>query len=143
MPALEGRYEMKISTTYGSSEEGIKDIIEKIGKSKIVSINTIPTTLLTRLAPHLRGRTVKVILPVNDSTDDAVKLIGEVAVSKARVYKDYKGIEADTGSIYFADRVFNITWSKNRILEIDTMEYDRCVKCMKEMFETGWKSSRK
>ncbi len=143
MPALEGRYEMKISTTYGSSEEGIKDIIEKIGKSKIVAINTIPRNLLIRLAPHLRGKMVKVILPVNDSPDDAVRKIGEVAVSKARVYKDYKGIEADTGSIYFADRVFNITWSKDRILEIDTMEYDRCVKCMKEMFETGWKSSRK
>jgi len=29
MPAQEGIYEMKMSTTYGSSEEGIKDIIER------------------------------------------------------------------------------------------------------------------
>jgi len=72
-----------------------------------------------------------------------LKKIGEVAVSKSRIYKDYKGIEADTGSIYFADRVYSITWVKNRILEVETMEYERCVKCMRDMFESGWKMARK
>jgi len=89
------------------------------------------------------GRNVRVILPVNESPDDELKKIGEVAVSKSRIYKDYKGIEADTGSIYFADRVYSITWVKNRILEVETMEYERCVKCMRDMFESGWKMARK
>jgi hypothetical protein len=143
MPALEGRYEMKMSSIYGSSEEGIKAIVDKIGKSKIVMINTIPRTLLIRLSPHLKARVVKVILPVDEAPDEELKKIGDIAVSKSRVYKDYKGIEADTGAIYFADKVYTITWVKDRILEVETMEYERCVKCMKEMFETGWKSSRK
>jgi hypothetical protein len=143
MPALEGRYEMKMSTIYGSSEEGIKEIVSKIGKSKIILINTIPKTLLMRLSPHMKGKAVKVILPVTEIPDEEIKKIGDIAVSKARVYKDYKGIEADTGAIYFADKVYSIIWVKDRILEIETMEYDRCVKCMKEMFETVWKMSRK
>jgi hypothetical protein len=96
-----------------------------------------------RLSPNLKGKTVKVILPVSESPDEEIKKIGDIAVSKARIYKDYKGIEADTGSIYFADKVFSVIWVKDRILEIETMDYDRCVKCMKDMFETGWKMSRK
>jgi hypothetical protein len=34
-------------------------------------------------------------------------------------------------------------WAGDKILEIDAMHYDKCVKCLKDMFEVGWRYSEK
>jgi len=143
MPIVDGRYEAKISTIFGSVEEAIEELKNKIRKSKKIRINNIPIPLLKELAPLLEGKDVKIILPLNEKPTDELKKLGDIAVTKAKIYKDYKGIEANAGSIYFSDRVFNIVWIDDRILEINTMDYGKCVKCMKDTFEVGWRYSRK
>jgi len=62
---------------------------------------------------------------------------------QAKIYSDFKGVEADEGSIYFSDVMFCVTWAKDKILQIATMEYDKCVKCMKSNFDMGWRYSQK
>ncbi len=99
--------------------------------------------LLEKLVPLLKGKDVKIILPMKEKPSSELRQIGPVAVQKAKIYKDYKGIEANAGSIYFADRIFNVVWDKNGILEIDAMDYGKCVKCLKKMFDTGWRYSEK
>ncbi len=143
MPAVEGIYEAKLSTTFASVEEAVKEMREKIGKSKTVRINSVPISLLSKLAPFFKGKDVKIILPLGEKPTDELKTLGELAVTKSRIFKDYKGINANVGSIYLSDRVYDVAWTKDRILEVDTMEYERCVKCMWDMFETSWKHSRK
>ena len=86
---------------------------------------------------------MKIILHFGEKPTDELKTLGDLAVTKSRIYKDFKGIDANIGSIYLTDRVFDVTWTKDRILEVDTMEYERCVKCMWDMFEASWKYSRK
>ena len=39
--------------------------------------------------------------------------------------------------------VFNIAWLNDKILDISTMEYGKCVKCLAGSFEGGWKYSQK
>ena len=118
MPIVDGRYEAKISTTFRSAAEGVEAIREKTGKSRRVRISGIPMGMLKKLAPLLKGKDVKIILP-----------LGEKA-----------GAEV---SIYFSDRVFSVAWVGEKILEIDAMDYDKCVKCMRGMFDVGWRYSEK
>jgi len=143
MPIVDGQYEAKISTTFRSVEDAIEEITNKIERSRRVRISNIPMSLLEKLLPLLKGKDVKIILPMKAKASDELRKVGEVAVQKAKIYKDYKGVEANAGSIYFSDRIFGVVWVKDRILEIDAMDYDKCVKCMRKMFDVGWRYSEK
>jgi len=143
MPIVDGQYEAKISTTFRSPEDAIEEITNKIERSRRVRISNIPMALLEKLLPLLKGKDVKIILPMKAKASAELRQVGEVAVQKAKIYKDYKGTEANAGSIYFSDRIFGVVWVKDRILEIDAMDYDKCVKCMKNMFDVGWRYSEK
>jgi hypothetical protein len=56
---------------------------------------------------------------------------------------DYRGKEANSGSVNFANRNFNIIWLNNSILDVSAMEYSKCVKCMAGTFEGGWRYAQK
>ena len=143
MPIVDGQYEAKISTTFRSTKEAFEAITDKIEKSRRVRISNIPMKLLGKLAPLLKGKDVKIILPIKAKPTRELREIGEVAVQKAKIYKDYKGTEANVGSVYFSDRIFSVAWNKDQILEIDAMDYGKCVKCMRSMFDVGWRYSEK
>lgn len=143
MPIVEGRYEAKISTAFGSVDEGIEEIKGKIGESRRVRISNIPMKLLQELSPMLKDKDVRIVLPLNEKPTSELKKLGKIATTKAKIYKDYRGIEANSGSVNFADRIFNIVWVDDKILEIDSMDYSKCVKCLNKTFETGWRYSEK
>jgi hypothetical protein len=112
-------------------------------KSRRIRINSTPPSLLEQLKPLLKDEDLKVILPLGEKPTEDVKKLGETATTKARIYVDFHGKEASTGSIYFADTVFIIIWLDDRILSISTMEYGKCVKCVTDTFEGGWRYSQK
>jgi len=143
MPIVEGRYEAKISTTFKTVEDGISEIKKKIERARRIRINNIPMNLLEDLKPLLAGKDLKIILPIGEKPGEDLKRLGEVATTKARIYIDHMGEEADSGSICLSTVTFNIIWKENRILEISTMEYSKCVKCMLQTFEKAWKYSKK
>jgi hypothetical protein len=145
MTVTEGRSEFRLSTTFASTEAGIKDIQEKITNSFGVRMNSVPLQLIQKLAPFLKGKekNVRIILSPDDKPTEEVISLGRISSTKARVCADYKGIDANLGSIYFNDRLYEITWTKERVIEIESKEYDKCVKCMGELFENAWKNSSK
>lgn len=143
MPIVDGRYEAKLSTTYATVEEGIEAIKRKVQKSRRVRISNIPMSLLDQLMPLLEEKDLKVILPLGERPTDELKQLGEAATTKARIYVDFKGKEAFSGSVGFSDTIFNILWLDDEILNISTMEYTKCVKCLLDTFEGGWRYSQK
>jgi len=143
MPIVDGRYEAKISTTFSTAEEGIEEIKRKIQKSRRIRINNIPIRLLEELKPILTGKDLKVILPFGEKPTEELKRLGDVATTKARIYVDFKGIEANSGSIGFSTVIFNIVWQADEILNVSTMEYSTCVKCLMKTFDTSWRYSQK
>jgi len=143
MPIVEGRYEAKISTTFSTVEEGKEEIKRKIKKSRRIRINNIPVHLLKELGPLLVNKDLKIILPISEKPTEELEKLGEVATTKARIYVDFKGEEANTGSVAFSDKIFNVVWLDNQVLDISTMEYSKCVKCLSDTFEAGWRYSQK
>ncbi len=146
MPIVDGKYEQKISTVYATPLEAIEEIKSKLKHGRKIRINNIPMALLRTLAPLLQDKDLKIVLPEGESPPTDIKLQAEFASTKAKIYVDYKGREAASGSIGFPDMVFNIVWLKpsGEILEITSMEYSKCVKCMvNETFDSGWRYSLK
>jgi len=143
LPIVKGRYEAKISTKFGKVEEGIEKIKAGIKKSRRIRISGIPMSLLNELKPLLVGKDLKIILPLGERKSKDLEGLGELATTKARIYVGYDKKEANTGSIYLPNVVFNVIWLDGKILEISTMEYSKCVKCMRGTFETAWRYSEK
>jgi len=143
MPIVGGRYEAKISTTFSTVNEGVEEIKRKIQKSRRMRINNVPMKLLDELKTLLRDKDLKIILPFGEEPTEELRRFGEIATTKARIYVDFRGTEANTGSIVFSDMVFNIVWLGDKIFDVSSMEYSKCVKCLMETFEMGWKYSKK
>ncbi|MBM4237534.1 MAG: hypothetical protein FJ151_03505 [Euryarchaeota archaeon] len=143
MPIVDGRYEMCVGSNYTNIEEGLEAIRKRLGKSRNVRVNGIPMGLLNELKPMLAGKDVKIILPLGAEKDERLEEIGPVAVTKARIYQRYDDKEVSSGSIIFPDVIFNIVYDGEKILGVSTLEYARCVKCMKEAFEGGWRYAKK
>jgi len=143
MPIIDGRYEAKLSTTFETIEDGIEEIKRKVQKSRRIRISNIPMNLFKQLEPILVDKDLKIILPIGEKPTEEMEKLGEVATTKARIYVDFKGKEANTGSVSFSDTIFNIVWLNDQILDISTMEYSKCVKCLLGTFETGWRYSQK
>ena len=143
MPIVEGRYECKLSTRFESAKEGIDAIKAGIKKSRKIRISSVPMGLLDELKPLLAEKDVKIILPFGEKKPKDLEKLGEVAITKARIYVEYSGKEANTGSVYLPGIVYNIVWLDGKILEISTMEYSKCVKCLRDTFGTAWRYSEK
>ena len=143
MPIVDGKYEAKLSTTYATAQEGIAEIKRFIQKSRRIRISSIPMTLLEELKPLLKDKDLMIVLPLNEKPTEELKKLSPIATAKARIYVDYKGQEANTGSINFANTIFNIIWVNEDILNISTMEYGKCVKCLAGTFEGAWRYAQK
>ncbi|MHC4558408.1 MAG: hypothetical protein ACYTFW_17650 [Planctomycetota bacterium] len=143
MPIVDGQYQAKISTVFASIKQGVEQLKKKIEKSRKVRIGNVPDKLLKELLPLLKDKDVKIILPNGEKPTPELKGICDIAIQKAKIYSDFKGVEANEGSIYFSDVMFCVTWAKDKILQISTMEYDKCVKCMKGTFEMSWRYAQK
>jgi len=143
MPIVDGKYEAKIGTTFATVEEGIVEIKRMVQKSRRIRISNIPMCLLEELKPLLKDKDLMVILPMNEKPTENLKKLAPMATTKARIYVDYKGKEANSGSISFASTVFNIVWLNDNVLGVSTMEYGKCVKCLAGTFEGGWRYVQK
>jgi hypothetical protein len=143
MPIVDGRYEAKIGTTFATVEEGIAEITRMTQKSRRIRISNIPMSLLEELKPLLKDKDLMIILPLGEKPSEELKQLAPTATTKARIYVDYKGEEANSGSINFASTVFNIAWVNDKILGVSTMEYGKCAKCLAGTFEGGWRYAQK
>ncbi len=143
MPIVDGRYEAKISTTYATPQEGIAEIKRMITKSRRIRISGVPMQLLDELKPILKDKDLMIVLPLGEQPTEELQALAPIATTKARIYVDYMGQEANSGSINFPSRSFGIVWLGDQILSVSAMEYSKCAKCMMETFEGGWRYSQK
>jgi hypothetical protein len=143
LPIVDGKYEAKIGTTFATVEEGIAEIKRVIQKSRRIRISNIPMRLLEELKPMLKDKDLMIILPMGEKPTEALRQLAPTATTKARIYVDYKGQEANSGSVIFANTIFNIAWLNDKVLSVSTMEYGKCVKCLAGTFEGAWRYAQK
>ncbi len=143
MPIVDGKYEAKISTTFATAQEGIAEIKRMIQKSRRIRISNIPMRLLDELKPLFKDKNLMIILPLGEKPSEELTQLAPVATTKARIYVEYRGQEANSGSVSFANRIFNVLWVGDEILDVSAMDYSKCVKCMLGTFDGGWRYAQK
>jgi hypothetical protein len=143
VPIVDGKYEAKISTTFATPEEGIAEIKRMSQKARKIRISNIPMRLLDELKPLLKDKDLMIILPMGEKPTEELKQLAPIATTKARIYVDYRGQEANSGAVNFASRNFSIIWVNGKILDVSAMEYSKCVKCLTETFDGGWRYAQK
>ena len=143
VPIVDGKYEAKISTTYTTPQEGIEEIKRMLSKSRRIRISNIPMPLLAEFTPLLKDKDLMIVLPQNEKPSDELKALAPVATAKARIYVDFMGQEANSGSVNFASRSFSVIWVDDKILWVSAMDYSKCAKCMMETFEGSWHYAQK
>jgi hypothetical protein len=143
LPIVDGKYEAKISTTFATPKEGIDEIKRMIQKSRRIRIGGIPMPLLEELKPLLKDKDLMIVLPQNEKPIEELKALAPTATTKARIYVDYMGQEANSGSINFPSRSFSIIWTGDKILAVSAMEYGKCAKCLMDAFEGSWHYAQK
>jgi hypothetical protein len=143
LPIVDGKYEAKISTTYASPQEGIEEIKRMIKKSRRIRIGGISMPLLNELVPLLKEKDLMIVLPLGEKPTDELKALAPIATTKAKIYVDYMGQDANSGSVNFPSRSFSVIWAGEKILAVSAMEYGKCAKCMLETFEGGWHYAQK
>ena len=143
MPIVNGRYEAKIGSTFTKAEDGIEEMKRRIQRSRSVRINNVPMTLLDELKPLLNGKDLKIILPLGSTATLELRKLGDVGIANSRIYVEYDGEEANSGSVGLSDIIFNIAWTDARTLGVSTMEYSKCVKCLRGTFEGAWRYAKK
>jgi len=143
MPIVDGRYEAKMSTTFATVDEGIDELKRLIKRSRKIRINGVPTGLLDELVPLLENKDLRIILPLGEKPNAELKELCDVASTKARIYVEHKGKEANSGSITFPKVMFSVVWLGDEVFQVSTMEYEPCVKCMSKAFDGAWRYSKK
>lgn len=139
MPIEGSEHRANISKTFASVDEGIERLKEKIRLSNKVRISNISVELLDKLLLVLKGKDVKIILHHEASPTEQMKEIGELAIQQDKISSHFEGVEADVCSIYFSNEVFRITWTKEKILQIATMRYNKYIR----WFEMGWRYAKR
>ena len=144
MPIVEGKYVCKISEVY-DPKEGIEALKEEVKKVRNVRLQNIPDSVMKELMPLLKGKKVRIILPPEAKPSEELLEIGKVAVGspKADIYHVYKGKKVHVGGIYLPKIFSSITPADGEIVQMSTLEHAKCVKCMNQTFEFGWKRSKK
>src|SRR3990170_7184476 len=85
MPIVDGKYEVKIGTTYATVEDGLAEVKRMIQKSRRIRISNIPMTLLEELKPMLKDKDLMIILPMNEKPTEELKQLAPTATTKARI----------------------------------------------------------
>ncbi len=144
MPIVGGKYVCKISEVYGR-DEGLKAIKKEIGRSRRVNLQNIPPGLFKELEPLLKDKVVKIIVPAGAEPGKELMAIGEVGIAspKADIYHVFKGRKVYVGGVYLPRNFFSLVPVGGEVVQVSTLEYPKCVKCMNQAFEFGWRRSKK
>jgi len=132
----------RLSERSGVPRTKIYSVLESLAAKGWIKVYS-GTPLLDELKTLLKGRDLKTILPVGSTATQELRELGGVAVANSRIYVEYDGEEANSGSVGFSDIIFNVGWVDDRILGISTMEYSKCVKRLRGAFEGAWRYAKK
>lgn len=118
-------------------------VFEQIKEDYMDFLNSAQTTLAQKVNTMKEKFVIKKFDVGLEGLKEEIKQLAPIATTKARIYVDYRGQEANSGSANFASRNFSVIWVNGKILDVSAMEYSKCVKCLTETFDGGWRYAQK
>ncbi|MEW6409101.1 MAG: hypothetical protein AB1488_03190, partial [Nitrospirota bacterium] len=124
--------EMKVDEIY-KIEQGLKAIEDEIKKKRAVDLINLPHSLIfVRLRPLLKDKTVKIYINNPYEAEDYMD-VGEVIFTSVEMLGNYKGEIVRKGEVFLDGIIYNVWWNEREIVNIGSISFNRCVRCITNM----------
>lgn len=124
--------EMQVDEIF-TLEEGFQAIRDVIGKNKVVELINIPLFLIREWIPLLQGKKVTLYNNRIEGLPDDIRALGSEVFTSVRMKGTFYGRVVEKGEVFVKNRIFNIWYEDDRILNVGSITYRRCVRCIQAM----------
>jgi hypothetical protein len=114
-------------------DEGFAAIEEELEKHKSIELINIPLDLVRKWKPLLQGKKVTLYNNLPDGLPPDIQDFVSEVFTTVQMKGTLYGREVAKGEIFVKNRIFNIWYADGEILNIGSVTYRRCVKCIQAM----------
>ena len=114
-------------------EEGLKTLRDEIGKNNGIELINIPVDLIRVWKPQIQGKKVTIYNNLVDGLPADIQDLGKEIFTSVQMRGTFYGQVVEKGEIFLKNKIFNIWYNDKEILNIGSITYRRCVKCIQAM----------
>jgi len=124
--------EMQVDEIF-TLEEGFQAVRDAIEKNKAVELINIPLFLIREWIPLLQSKKVTLYNNRIEGLPDDIRDLGSEVFTSVQMKGTFYGQVVDKGEVFIKNRIFNIWYEGDQILNIGSITYRRCVRCIQSM----------
>ncbi len=129
-------------------EEGVFALRKKLGEASNVIISNVPDFFLSPLFEIIIGghfESVKLMLPENSKLKNKAREVKHSRILPHFINKKiiYHGKEVEPLGIAMDDTYFGVLWKEEEVLDIRSVELEKCTKCMFNLYNAEWMLSKR
>lgn len=114
-------------------DDGLEAILNEIKKNNKVELINLPLHLIREWRPLLQSKNVTIYNNLVEGLPADLHDIGKEIFTSVQMRGTLFGQVVEKGEIFLKNRIFNIWYTDQEILNIGSITYRRCVKCIQSM----------
>ncbi len=114
-------------------EEGLNTMVKEISKNNSIELINIPLDLIRKWRPALQGKRVTLYNNLVEGLPSDIQELGKERFTSVQMKGTFYGQVVEKGEIFLKNKIFNIWYHNEEILNIGSITYRRCVKCIQSM----------
>lgn len=114
-------------------DKGLRAIEKELARHKSLDLVNIPLPLIRQWKPFLEGKKITLYNNFPDPLPPDIESLVHEVHTTVRMKGTLYGRVVDKGEIFVKNRIFNIWFEGEEILNIGSVTYRRCVKCIQAM----------
>lgn len=129
MSILEELFKINCGAVY-NVDVGIRTIKQEAKRSRKLTLNNVPLSLIEELLPFLENKDVSVALSEDCYWESIEDCIENISYYDANILASYGNQKINFGCIVLPNAIFDITWDKKEgIRDITKFGDNKCLKC--------------
>lgn len=125
-------FEMQVDEIF-TIETGLSAIREDLERQKSFDLINLPLSLIREWRPILEGKKVTLYNNLVEGLPPDIRDLGREIFTSVRMKGTFYGRVVDKGEVFLRNKIYNIWYSGGEILNIGSITYRRCVKCIQSM----------
>lgn len=125
-------FEMQVDEIF-TIETGLSAIREDLERQKSFDLINLPLSLIREWRTILEGKKVTLYNNLVEGLPPDIRDLGREIFTSVRMKGTFYGRVVDKGEVFLRNKIYNIWYSGGEILNIGSITYRRCVKCIQSM----------
>lgn len=124
--------EMQVDEIF-TVEEGLKTVQNDLERNRKIELINIPVDLMREWSPLLKGKKVILYNNLVEGLPSDIRDLGKEIFTTVQMKGTLYGQVVEKGEIFLSNKIYNIWYVGSEILNIGSIVYKRCVKCIQSM----------